>query len=435
MSHTEIASAASVSTSSPTFLSRTVEKSWFSTTLRHHPNANSQKTCLRFFTSSPAACTVSAGTRTKSRRIRIYPTKEQKTLFKQWFGVSRKVYNASVEFYNREDKDTVNWMEVANRILGGMTEDYVRRVPYQIKKIAVKDCYNAFMNGCRKAKKTGEGFELSFRTRKDPKQTCYIPKSALLDEGIYYRIAGKLRISERGLLNHPHRDLRLTRENGRWFIVVPLELPDGIKPCSDNQRAGDVVAVDPGVRSFATYFSENGYFGSVGDGYDRILRLHLKIDRLCSLRDKHKADKHKYRNVGRKILRLRARIKDLVNDLHWKTAEFLARNFSVVIYPTYETSGMVRKEGRKLRKTVVRAMQSYRFYEFSQRLQQKCDEYGTLLIRSNEAYTSKTNSFTGAIMNIGSRKSFKYDGVTVDRDVNGARNILLRAMRDSSAAG
>lgn len=195
------------------------------------------------------------------------------------------------------------------------------------------------------------------------------------------------------------------------------------------------MAVDPGVRSFATYFSENGYFGSVGDGYDRILRLHLKIDRLCSLRDKHKADKHKYRNVGRKILRIRARIKDLVNDLHWKTAEFLARNFSVVIYPTYETSGMVRKEGRKLRKTVVRAMQSYRFYEFSQRLQQKCDEYGTLLIRSNEAYTSKTNSFTGAIMNIGSRKSFKYDGVTVDRDVNGARNILLRAMRDSSAAG
>ena len=34
-------------------------------------------------------------------------------------------------------------------------------------------------------------------------------------------------------------------------------------------------------------------------------------------------------------------------------------------------------------------------------------------------------SFAGA--------SFKYDGITIDRDVNGARNILLRAMRDSSA--
>ena len=79
-------------------------------------------------------------------------------------------------------------------------------------------------------------------------------------------------------------------------------------------------------------------------------------------------------------------------------------------------------------------MQALRFYEFSMRLEQKCNEYGVRIIRSNEAYTSKTNSFTGEIMNIGSRKSFRYDGITVDRDLNGARNILLRAMRDSSLA-
>ena len=40
-----------------------------------------------------------------------------------------------------------------------------------------------------------------------------------------------------------------------------------------------------------------------------------------------------------------------------------------------------------------------------------------------------------ASSNIGSRSSFVYDGVTVDRDINGARNILLRAMRDSSFQG
>ena len=51
-----------------------------------------------------------------------------------------------------------------------------------------------------------------------------------------------------------------------------------------------------------------------------------------------------------------------------------------------------------------------------------------------EAYTSKTNSFTGEIMEIGSKKNFKYNGIKIDRDINGARNILLRAMRDSSAS-
>lgn len=78
-------------------------------------------------------------------------------------------------------------------------------------------------------------------------------------------------------------------------------------------------------------------------------------------------------------------------------------------------------------------MQSYRFFEFVERLQMKCDEKGIVLIRCNESYTSKTNSFDGSIMNIGSKSSFKYKGITVDRDINGARNIMLRAMRDSSA--
>ena len=93
---------------------------------------------------------------------------------------------------------------------------------------------------------------------------------------------------------------------------------------------------------------------------------------------------------------------------------------------------MVKKDKRKLCKSTVRAMESYSFYTFGERLKQKCLEYGSTLIIVNEAYTSKTNSFSGEIFNVGSRKSFKYDNITVDRDINGARNILIRAMRDSS---
>ena len=95
--------------------------------------------------------------------------------------------------------------------------------------------------------------------------------------------------------------------------------------------------------------------------------------------------------------------------------------------------GNQSSEGRrKIRKSVVRAMQSYRFFEFSERLALKCKEYGILLLRSDESYTSMTNSFTGELMNIGSRAHFIHEGVRVDRDLNGARNILLRAVRDSS---
>lgn len=33
------------------------------------------------------------------------------------------------------------------------------------------------------------------------------------------------------------------------------------------------------------------------------------------------------------------------------------------------------------------------------------------------------------------KEYFEYDGVTLSRDINGARNILLRCMRDSSTCG
>lgn len=94
------------------------------------------------------------------------------------------------------------------------------------------------------------------------------------------------------------------------------------------------------------------------------------------------------------------------------------------------------KKGRKLRKSVVRSMLSLRFFEFKERLQKKCKECGVLFIEQNESYTSKTNSFTGELINnLGSKEWFTYDGIKVHRDLNAARNILIRAMRDSSAIG
>lgn len=45
----------------------------------------------------------------------------------------------------------------------------------------------------------------------------------------------------------------------------------------------------------------------------------------------------------------------------------------------------------------------------------------------NEAYTSKTRSWDGSIdTRPGASKVIKGNGFTVDRDINGARNILIK---------
>lgn len=348
--------------------------------------------------------------------------------------MSRKFYNESVEFFNQEEKEMLSWMELSKKLMSELDEDYVKVVPFQIKKIAVRDCYRAFMNGIRKFKKTQEPFDLKFKSKRNPKQSCYIPKSALSINGIYHSIAKQLKMKEYWLLNNQYGDLRLIKEYDKWYLAIPMVLGNTTLDASDSQRTNDVVAIDQGIRSFITFFSENGYFGKIGNEFRRLLSLQYKIDKLISKKDLEN-NKRKKRNLYRNIGRLRLKIKSLVDELHWKCINFLVRNFKVIILPTFETSEMVSKDGRKINKSVVRAMQSYRFYEFSCRLEHKCKEYGVVLLRSNEAYTSKTNSFNGEIMNIGSRSSFQYDGIKVDRDINGARNIMLRAMRDSSLCG
>lgn len=411
-----------------TCLSKQENKSWFLTENKYHQIEESQSNFLQSYKTYFVECE-RLDTQIKSRKIRIYPTQQQKILFKQWFGVSRKFYNETLVIYmNGSDKV---WHKVYQDIAENNKDcDYIKSVPYQVKKIAVKDYKSALSINKIKAKRFGKPFEMKFRSKKDPKQSCYIPKTAISSSGIYHTIAGKLKMKERQWFeNEEIGDCRLTLEFGKWFIVIPKELK--AKPI-ENQEG--IVAIDPGVRTFATYFSTEGYFGKLGKGaFDRILRLNLKIDKLISKMSKE-TNKNKKSNLKRSIFKIRFKIRNLIDELHWKIIRFLTRRFKVIIFPPFNVSEMIKKSKRKLSKKVVRSMVCFRFYEFKERLKLKCKENGITFIESSEAFTSRTNSFTGELIkNLGSKERFEFDNIFVDRDINGARNILIRAMRDASA--
>ena len=405
-------------------------KSWFSTKQITAYNKNSHNSYLQPLMSSRAECMISDAIVTKSRRIRIYPTQQQKQLFNQWFGVGRKVYNTCVNHFNEKDIEFKGWMKMSTLVLHSLIEDYIKYVPYQIKSKAVKDSYTSWRTNCKKTKKTCKPFKLRYKSRKNPVQSCYIPKQAVSESGIYYTISGKLKFSEREWLKNDICDCRLINDHGRWYLSVPQKITT-----MPTENQGGIVALDPGVRNFLTYFSEDGRFGWLGvHAFDRVLRLNLKRDKLLSRLALTK-DKKKKGKLKRTLNRTYHRIQDLVDELHWKCINYLVHNFSVIVFPPFEVKGMTKK-GRKLRKSVVRSMLALRFFDFKERLKQKCKECGVMYIEQNESYTSKTNSFTGELMNnLGSKEWFMYDGIKVHRDLNGARNILIWAMRDSSAAG
>jgi putative transposase len=212
---------------------------------------------------------------TKSAMIRIYPTASQRAIFRKWFGVSRYVYNKTVDYLKTVKGRRGDWQDIANMIQADLPE-WTDDVPYQIKRIAVKDACSAYTNEKKKAKKSGKKFELSFRSRKNPKQSCYIPKSAVKPEGIYYTISGKGLIYTEDLPEF-FGDCRLIYRQGRWFLQVPHETA-----VTKGENQTRMVALDPGVRTFQTFYSPD-LAGVLGEhDFGRLVRLCQHLDDLVS---------------------------------------------------------------------------------------------------------------------------------------------------------
>lgn len=418
---TTIDSPCSASTSSPSLASTSEINSWFSVQLLANPEApNSLPIYSLDIITSYIKTEVSEFVKTK--RIRIYPTAKQKNLFRQWLGTSRYVYNETIKHLElpKEEREK-HWMGAAKIIMPTLPE-WAIPIPHQVKKIAIADAYKALSNGFQKWQTTGEPFDLQFRSRKNPKQSCFIPSSALKEAGIYPRIAGNLKRAE-SFPENP-RDSRLVFEHGRWFVIVPYRV---LVTRTENQ--GRVVALDPGIRTFLTGFAEDQAF-KIGSGdFARIARLCHHLDRLTSKMAKARC-RQKAR-LKKAAQRLRWKIRDLVDELHFQAIRFLLDRFDLILLPTFETQDMAIKSKRKIRAKSVRALLGYAFFRFGQRLESAAKQAGKVVLRVNEAYTSKTASWTGEIKAIGGAKTITSGRPTVDRDLNGARGIFLRALVDT----
>ena len=227
--------------------SPTVAHSWFSTQLYIAQNQNLRQIFSQFSTSSLVECTDYANIVKRSRKIRISLTATQRQTIKQWFGVSRFVYNATIKIL-QDSAIKANWKAIKTGILNGLP-DWCKPVPYQIKSIAIKDACKSISNANKKYKNGFGTSRCRFRSRKDAVQSCYIPKSAVSALGVYHTILGEAKLKE--ALPTDFGDCRLVKAYGDYYLAVPESVPQ-LK--SDNQ--GRVVALDPGIRTFNTFFSE-----------------------------------------------------------------------------------------------------------------------------------------------------------------------------------
>jgi putative transposase len=257
----------------------------------------------------------------------------------------------------------------------------------------------------------------------------------------------------------PH-DGRLKRENtgrSRYFYIFPIPLGENQAPEQELEKGGGgVVSVDPGVRCFATlYDPQNRTVTNWGDGdVDKLYQLHYKLDRLQAMLNSNvpktrpmnkqkqrptiwpqwKVRKRQRYQWRRESAMLWRRIRALVDEAHKKLATYLCSSYDTIILPEFATQRMISRGHRNIGPKTARAMCSWAHYRFRQRLLDKAREYpGCHVLLCDESYTSKTCGACGSVHSrLGGSKRFVCPSCTasLDRDANGARNILLRYLNE-----
>ena len=251
------------------------------------------------------------------------------------------------------------------------------------------------------------------------------------------RVKGKFRIDKksRAWWNQHMKD------NNRYCVIVRekpgqyyLCIPDSKKSTTLAERKS-IVALDPGVRTFQTFYSPEGICGKLGAETSlKLTRYAKKNDQLTSILSKT-TNARTRRNLRSRCFELRTKIRNIVRDLHWKCANYLCQNFQQIILPMFETSQMTCKRLRKIQSKIVRKMLQLSHYQFRQRLLYKASCYrDTRVILTDEAYTTKTCGQCGELRNIKEAKVFQCLScqAKIDRDLNGARNILIKFLTENA---
>ncbi|KAL6077638.1 Transposase [Balamuthia mandrillaris] len=428
----------------------------------------------------------------KTRKIRLRPTKEQARILNRWFGGARKVWNTTLRDCKTTEKEEeeekkrsrVAWklsrMQGVCVVKPRIIFDYLEDVPYSIKHEAVKQLHGNYLT-CWTLKKQGHirRFSIKYKRKKDHRTESikilghYVhwwkgfvyPDELHVNERWKEANETRKRTPRRRRLPNPHvkhidpmfdpvayaleglelddkgrlrRTCTLHKDKRQHFwLCVPIPIQHHER-APDNQ--GSIVALDPGVRTFLCGYSPTERtvreFGR--NDFGRIWRLGKHADALQSKIDRSPPSRRKRKL--RALLKLRKRVTNLVDDFHRKTALFLCRRYDHIIIPPFGVKGITATRGRRRRKIgkkTARMLYSWGHYRFRQWLLHKAREWGTKVYIRSEAWTSKTCTWClhvtheqkqhnrrERIFECGRRDC----GIRLDRDINGARNILLRSL-------
>ena len=273
-------------------------------------------------------------------------------------------------------------------------------------------------------------FEMSFLSKKKSREfvlfedkcfPAFIKK--MTSQYWYTDIHGKKRRSSLSELceETENRGLEIIydKRNEKYYFCYPVEYNFYPKEDRRNENQSSfvssdgerIISLDPGVRKFMVGYDPSGKMIFIGKGANKeLIPLLLSVDQ-----EKNPLQWKK--------------IKDKVEDLHWKTISYLMRNYDHIIIPDFRISQMVTN--KKITRMTKRLLYMFSYHSFMLKLKYKCRVNKKKLYVVDECYTSKTCTECGKLNNVNGREKYSCQdcGLSIDRDVNGSRNIMIKSMK------
>lgn len=361
----------------------------------------------------------------RSYRYRLYPSQSQEGLLEQTLETCRRWYNTCLaerkEAYETE-KRTVGKFEQLCKVKELKRSDpYASHIHSHMLQVVVQDLDRAFQAFFRRVK-AGErpGYpRFKGRSRFDSFGLKEYGNGFKLD-GRRLKLSGvgRLRVRWHRPMEGAIKTVRICRQAGKWYASFACEVEPTPLP-STGQSAGADVGIHHLLATSEGEIVENPrWYG----GSQAKLRM---LQRRVARRTKGGS------NRGRAILALQRQHEYISNgrkDFLNKLAHSLIARYDFIALEDLQINGMVRNH--RLSKSILDAGWGY----LKQRLADKAAEAGRQVVLVNPSYTSRTCSSCGAHfadLSLSDRWIECPCGLSLDRDVNAALNILYRAVGSS----
>ena len=362
----------------------------------------------------------SVNTVTKMKQFKLYFDEKQKKKIIIWINACDKVYNHVITEYNKNKSDfELNYTKQKLIVFLKLYKKNKKDCPYDILTDEVRTVCSNIKSCLTNLKKNNiQHFTINQRINWN-RRSILIPSKSISKNGIFCTLLGKNNLFLLKELNS-FSDSRLIydKKTNNFYIKVPIQKK--IKSVNNN----NIVALDPGENIFQTFYSTNKC-GFIGKKIKyKLISERKKIQHLQSKINNGNISNNK---KAKKIISNKyKKIKNICADMRNKAALFLCKNFKTILIPKFKTGKM--KISDNLQKNIKFVLNQMSHYKFQQHLQHKCDEYGCKLLIVTEEYTSQCCGHCGKLSKKFNKriKTCTYCDTICHRDINGARNILLK---------